>query len=229
MWIGYCCEGTDVPILHCLMCRLLGLPEEAVDHIEAPVRKGRGCTDVLRLVPNELKRFYTSCSIAAVIGIDNDGYRPCHYVHVRGGSASDPACPFCRLLETADRTRPTMQPVERFVAQFQWPIIISVPVQALEAWLLTALRLSGHGVGDLYAETRPETRADRDEMKRLFYGPGMVTDKSVENTALPLLRGLADVRAIANSSNSFREFAEQVDAARPGMEQCAQFLGGAHP
>lgn len=221
MWIGYCCEETDWPILHCLVCRLLGRAEESVDHDVALVRYSRGCTQVLALVPNELRRFYSCRSVAAVIGVDNDDYDPCHHMHESRGEPRNEGCPFCRLQQEAERTRERMVSVAGFVTKYEWPVIISVPVQAIEAWLLTARDLLGYPDGDRHAEQL----GDRDAMKRRLYPAGAAVGSAVSEVALPLLRALPDVREIGNYSRSFRALVEQVDSLKIRIAACAAFHG----
>ncbi len=106
-----------------------------------------------------------------------------------------------------------------FVGRHEWPVVVSVPVCAIEAWLLTAQALAGNVEGDLYAESL----SDRDAMKRRIYPSRARLGDAVEEVALPLLRALPDVRKIADYSRSFRLFVQQIDSLRDQMAACLAY------
>jgi hypothetical protein len=197
------------------LARLLAIPEAEIepDYINA---EGRGWSFVFDLMPKALRRFYGRCARFAVIGLDNDGnsdlvrsglpedpQRPRHWRHALG---SAPTCRCCQLHACAEATRPLLNwlPGKPGV---QWPILITVPVEMIEAWLLISLAFVDAGSGSLYAENEP-----RHGQKRQFYGKPAATQADVETRALPLLRTMTEenLATLETYSKSFAQFAEQV-------------------
>jgi len=88
-----------------------------------------------------------------------------------------------------------------------WPILIAVPVEMIEAWLLIAAAILDAGSGSLHAENEP-----RHGQKRKFYGKPEATKTDVEARALPLLRAMTaeNLSALETYSSSFAQFAKQV-------------------
>ena len=233
MVIGYLCEGWDHRIVHVLLCRLLAKAEPSLQALPFPVRYGLGWKQVVARVEPALKHFfYQHRAIACVVGVDNDGRQdldktgeaqsnasPRHWVHKEQDQQVHPQCRFCQLTRKAERVSSHLTP-GTFVPAHQWPVVICVPVEAIEAWLLTARKLI-RADGLLEAERRPGDR----QLKIQFYGSAVITGSMVEQEALPLLRSLAEIRDIARYSNSFHLFAQQVDNLRPKMQACAKCLG----
>jgi hypothetical protein len=91
---------------------------------------------------------------------------------------------------------------------------VCVPVEAIEAWVLVARGIVD-GDGSLLDA---ENRSAGTGLKELVYGAKQASKTRVRKKALPFLDGLADVRAIAEHSESFRLFVEQVDRAAPALK-----------
>jgi len=218
---GFHVEGNDHLILRALVAKMLPLPEEEiqVDFIDAP---GRGWNFVLGVIPKALSRFYGRCAQFAVVGIDNDGdvdldeaagnedpRHPRHENHP--GSAID-GCRYCNIAETVARLRPQLNWIEKKPGQ-DWPILIAVPVEMIETWLLI-----------LRGEPNIQRRR-RTIQKQRLYGKPVVTMADVMGIALPLVRSRtdADLETLSQMSASFRHFYNQIVAFRPticGVTDC---------
>jgi len=235
--IGYHCEGNDGPILHCLVCRLLGITEESIRPLLSEHRSGS--THVLSTVELVLDSFYLDLerrAVGAVVEVDNDGQvdlrgtgltqdpaRPRHWVHVREPDRHPSECQFCRLHRAVQQTLEATQDAADYVTAAAWPVVICVPTEAIESWLLIARGLTEPEANDLLdAESRPAGVG----LKRTFYGRDRASLSRVQSMALPLLRGMDDVRRIGDHSKSFRLFARQVLHLRRRIEAAAACLGG---
>jgi hypothetical protein len=217
--VGVHAEGWDHLILRGYLAKLLQMPEEdlVVDFIEA---LGRGWQFVEEFLPKALSRFYVNCAQLAVVAIDNDGNddllatgqtedsrRPRHWNHP---GAVSPECRFCRLSQVVANARTALNWLPQKPGSY-WPIIVTVPVEMIEAWLLIMQATLQPGHGSLHAE-----RELRHNQKRRFYGKPEPTRDDVETKALPLIR-LLDARQLASvraHSHSFDQFASQVDQER---------------
>jgi hypothetical protein len=235
MKIGYHCEGGDRPILHCLVCRLLNVPEDRVESC-AFAQRPQGYDKVVRDAPLALRVLYLQhWALAAVVAVDNDGHEdlrhtgqqqdpthPRHWVHPRKPERHPPDCRFCRLHCLARGTINALPETRGFVAPEAWPVVICVPTEELESWLLIARGLTDPKHQALLdAENRPAGV----QMKVDFYGSKRALLSRVKSRALPLLRDLADVTQIGRHSRSFRLFARQVLHLRRRMEAAALTLG----
>ena len=91
-------------------------------------------------------------------------------------------------------------------------MLIAVPVETIEAWLLASRAIRHPGQGSLRAEDKP-----RYILKREFYGRPAATERDVRTKALPLIREMNDrnLSSLKDYSQSFREFADQVERSRP--------------
>jgi hypothetical protein len=218
---GFHVEGNDYLILRALVAKVLPLPEDEiqVDFIDAP---GRGWSFVLELIPKALKRFYGQCAQFAVVSIDNDGdvdldeaavnedpRHPRHENH-RGSAVRD--CRYCTIAETVTRIRPQLNWIQKKPGD-NWPILIAVPVEMIETWLLI-----------LKGEPNVQRRR-RSIQKQRLYGKPVVTEADVLSTALPLVRSMtvAELVALTQKSASFRDFHDQITAFRSticGIADC---------
>ena len=92
-----------------------------------------------------------------------------------------------------------------------WPIVITVPVEMIESWLLATQAVVQPVSGSLHAES--EHRRDQ---KLRFYGRPEPTRQDVETVALPLIRALQPnhVALLRVHSRSFAQFADQLDHNR---------------
>ena len=231
--IGYHAEGHDHLILHYLLCQLLGCDPGTVQARPVERRTGkRG--DISGPARDALHRFYYGeWAIAGVLEIDNDGRvdlrqsgdpedpdHPRHWVHIDAGEQTAQNCRFCQLADVPARTCSGLR-AEGFVSGDEWAVIICVPTEAIEAWLLIAKGLTEPDNSLLDAEQRPAGAG----MKRNMYGIPRATMRKVKTMALPALQALSDVRDIARYSRSFRLFADQVSEVRPRIVAAAERLG----
>jgi hypothetical protein len=221
MLVGIFVEGNDWLIVHTLLAKLLAYDERSikVDRIDLP---GLGWTSILEGAEKTLRRFYNKCCNLAVIGVDNDGNRngeedpnhPRHWLHT---SSPHERCRQCALETLTERIRPALDWIPNKPGS-SWPILICVPVEAVESWLLVAQAIARPGHGSLHAENEV-----RSAQKQAFYGRPLATREDVEDTALPLLRSLSpeQILRLRTNSRSFDLFAEQVlaPAVRGGLAQ----------
>lgn len=218
--VGFNVEGSDVLILRALLERLLGLPEGGIEPDWIDV-SGRGWTFVLDNLSTALRRFYGQCAQLAVVGIDNDG--SCDLVH--NGQQEDPQhprhwnhqgprpdCRYCMLLELVAKTRGELTYIP-LKPGATWPIVVVVPVETIEAWLLElqAVVAPGTGAGLTRAEDRLRTT-----FKEQLYRQPVASRAGVEEVALPLIRSAttAQLATLRTRSKSFDDFARQVDLHR---------------
>jgi len=218
---GFHVEGHDHLILRAFVSKVLPLPEDdiQVDFIDAP---GRGWHFILEVIPKALKRFYGRCAQFAVIGIDNDGdvdldeasvnEDPRHPRHENHSGATVGDCRYCTIAETVAQIRPQLNWIGRKPGE-NWPILIAVPVEMIETWLLI-----------LKGEPNMQRRR-RSIQKQRLYGKPVVTMADVMGIALPLVRSRtdADLETLSQISASFSHFYNQIVAFRPticGVTDC---------
>ncbi len=218
--VGFHVEGTDALVLQAFLERLLGLPPSTIEPRRHEAASG-GCTDLLKTLPAALRDFRNAGCAAAIIAMDNDGdvdvrqnpevgedlKHPRHWKHDAGTTAT--RCRYCQLQEKLRTT--TAEKPELGEA----PVVIAVPTEMIEAWLLIAAELDKKHSGDLEAERLPKR-----QLKPAFYGSQYVTEAKVRDRALPLLTRLTNVQGIAAYSRSFALFAEQVNGARGAILSC---------
>jgi hypothetical protein len=216
---GFHVEGNDHLILHALVAKMLALPEAEIlpDFIDAP---GRGWKFILEFIPNALKRFYQQCAQFAVIGVDNDGNvdldqvagneDPQHPRHDNHPGETVAVCRHCMVVHVVARVRPQLNWIQNKPSA-TWPILIAVPVEMIETWLLTLQGRQG-------VHRRP-----RRVLKQLLYGKPVATRDDVTSVALPLVRAMtaADLANLTQASASFRNFHDQI------VEAQAVILGNA--
>jgi len=230
MLVGIHAEGWDHLILQAYLAKLLEVSEAdfKADFIDG---SGRGWRFVQEFLPKALKRFYGQCAQLAIVAQDNDGNldllnkgltedstRPRHWNHPNETSQT---CRFCRLQELVQHTRPELNWLPEKPGS-DWPIIITVPVEMIESWLLVTQALVLSGSGSLQAEME-----QRHAQKLRLYGKPEPTRHDVEITALPMIRALkpgqiADMRSY---SHSFAQFADQIATHRErilGSRDCWQ-------
>jgi len=215
--VGLLAEGNDHLILIAYLAKLLGVPE---DEIEPDVidGTGHGWEFVAKTVDRALRRFYGRCSQLAILSMDNDGNLdilaqggqedpryPRHWNHA--GQSEHPGCRRCFLQAGAENVRPSLNWLPRKPAD-RWPILVAVPVEAIEAWLLTTRAILAHGTGSMYAEQEL-----RSSLKQRMYGRPGASLNDVEEIALPLIRQLDpdQLLVLKAHSRSFADFAAQVD------------------
>lgn len=216
--VGILAEGNDHLVLLAYLAKLLGVPEEELDGGEPIGGGGHGWQFVLKLTSKALRRFYTECVQLVILSVDNDGNlnilekggqedprHPRHWLHA--GQGEHPECRHCLIRAEAEKTRPFLNWIDAKPPE-RWPILIAVPVEAIEAWLLTTWAILDHGAGSMCAEQEL-----RSTLKQRMYGrPGASLD-DVERIALPLIRRLDDdhLQVLKDHSRSFSDFATQVD------------------
>lgn len=221
MKIGYHCEGHDHLVLHCLICGLRGIPEGSATLLRTGLEP---CNDgqVRKLLPVAIKRLSLDRTSAVVVARDNDGCggTVCHKApgncakmrhshHAAAGEPRDNSCRWCQLAAAVESAKvrhggPTVAP------PFP-PVVICVPVETIEAWLLIARGLVENIPEYLGAEHWPGgCRPAGPKLKEMLYGRPGAGERLVNGVALPLLHRLPDVQAIGDHSESFRQFADQV-------------------
>lgn len=221
MLVGFHVEGWDYLILRAYLAKLLNLQEDEITP-DVVGGSGRGLDFVEQLIPKALKRFYAKCAQFAVIGMDNDGSRdlladglsedpeyPRHWVHSVESEYND-KCRWCRVYQRVAMVRPELNWLPKKPGS-QWPIVVVVPVEAIEAWLLISRAIVDPGQGSLHAEN--ELRRNQ---KLQFYGRPAATQDSVETIAVPMIRAMQNdqLGRLKQHSSSFRQFAEQIDEHR---------------
>jgi len=208
---GFHVEGSDHLILRALVAKVLVISEDdiQVDFIDAP---GRGWNFVLEFIPKALKRFYGQCAQFAVIGVDNDGNvdldqtglpeDPRHPRHANHGAAACGDCRYCMVSEIVGKVRPQLNWIPKKPG-FSWPILIAVPVEMIETWLL------------IIKGTPSIQRKPRSIQKQRLYGKPVATAADVRGIALPLVRSMTatGLAALRQESVSFRDFHDQITAA----------------
>lgn len=217
MRVGFHLEGWDHLIVRTFLARLLYLPEEEL-RVEQVEIGSRGWQSIVQVMPQALKRFYYSCIQFAVVGIDNDGNcdlvktgasedprRPRHWNHAEQHAD----CRYCRVMELVERTRPQLSGLSQKPAA-TWPVLVVVPVESIETWLLT-LRAIVAGQGGVYFE-----KELRQVLKQRFYGRPAAARQDVEDIALPLIRAatLEQLTSLRLACKSFDLFVAQLEAAR---------------
>ncbi|MCU0684000.1 MAG: hypothetical protein MUF34_17455 [Polyangiaceae bacterium] len=216
--VGFHVEGGDHLILRSFVASLLGVPESSIvpDWIDVP---GRGWQFVLKTLDATIRRFYGKCAQFAVIGIDNDGNddlthtgaqeapgHPRHWNH----PSLHPTCRFCQLEAAVAKTRSTLTPLPQKPPQ-TWPVVLAVPVETIEAWLLELQAIVDPRRGLSRAEDR-----SRRALKGLLSGKPFATKQDVERVALPLIRAAssAHLEELCARSKAFRLFAQQLRQSR---------------
>ncbi len=175
--VGLLTEGHDHLILHAYLAKLLDVPEGELepDVIDGT---GHGWQFVEQTIDRALRRFYGRCAQLAVLSMDNDGgvdirsaggqedpRHPRHWLHADQGLHQ--RCRWCLLHAGAEQTRPALNWLQSKPGD-RWPIVIAVPVEAIEAWLLATRAILVPGSGSLHAE-----QEGRGPLKRRMYGrPG---------------------------------------------------------
>ena len=222
--VGLLTEGHDHRILTVFLAKLLGIDEAEViaDVIDGP---GHGWQYVERNVDSALRRFYGQCDQLAVLSMDNDGNidlratgdaedlrHPRHWLHT--AQLSSPHCRWCVLKNLGEKTRIHLDWIAEKPGR-EWPILIAVPVESIEAWLLISQAILSHGKGSLHAE-----QENRSTFKSRFYGRPAATLQGVEVFALPLIRQLSldQIQTLRRQSQSFDNFATQVEQFREEIQ-----------
>lgn len=209
--IGFHLEGrTDDAVLHVLVARLLGVEREDIE-VDLDRTRAGGIDQLYASLPNAIEKFWFRDAVAVVVGVDNDGEdiqgeedprRPRHWGH---GSPDD-RCRYCRCVQAVERSL-ALLPRERADEVRQWPVIISVPVEALEAWLLEEAQV---------ADRRPHSPAEalpHSQLKTKLYGRPFPTKEDIEQIAIPIAEG-ADLDSLRQRSRSFDLFAGSVTRHR---------------
>ena len=172
---------------------------------------------VFESVEVALRRFYHKCAQFAVVGVDNDGnhdldgegisedpVRKRHWLHP--GEVDEANCRYCALLTQTNAVRPHLHWLPKKPGHL-WPIILAIPAEAIEAWLLVTKAILNPGEGSLRAE-----REQRHTLKQRFYGRPVATRRDVEDIALPMIRSMTmeHLEVLKDHAESFRQLSEQV-------------------
>lgn len=218
MLVGFVVEGWDHLILRAYLAKLLNRPENDLD-VDPVGGPGSGWHFVMEITPIALKRFYGKCADFAIIALDNDGnedlqakgltedpMHPRHWLHADQPIGAVPRCRWCSLETLVAATRPRLTWLTRKPGA-TWPVIVGVPVEALEAWLLISRAIVNPGHGSSNAEMEL-----RHQYKLRFYGRPAAARRDVEEIAVPLVRSMEadDLVVLRQHSMSFRQFADQV-------------------
>src|SRR5207245_2626066 len=108
---------------------------------------------------------------------------PRHWLHADQGQRAD--CRWCRLNTLAEATRPFLSWIANKPGH-SWPIVIAVPVESIEGWLLTTQAIVAPGSGSFHAE-----REARSSFKRRLYHRPEAREEDVQDVALPMIRQLS--------------------------------------
>ena len=221
--IGFHAEGWDHLILTAYLAKLLEIDEDDIkpDVID---RDNRGWLAILEIAPKALKRFYAKCAQCAILSVDNDGNvdltrsgaveDPRHPRHLNHLGESNDDCRQCQLEQIVERTRPGLTWIEAKDGA-TWPVVIAVPVEAIEAWVLTTRAIvRGSDAPSFHAEQLP-----RAVLKQRLYGRPYATKADAERVALPLIRELtsASIDSLCSHSQSFSLFRRQVVVHRDAI------------
>jgi hypothetical protein len=233
--VGFHVEGHDWLILRALLASILQVAEQdlAAERLDLlPL----GWQEVLEGIERALHKFYAMCAQLAVIGIDNDGNedlqrsgrtedarRPRHWNHAPN-THSD--CRHCQIQALAARIRPRLNWLPQKPGQ-TWPILVTVPVEMIETWLLIIRSVQVPGFGWHHAERMP-----RQSQKMAMYGRPEATQEDVESIALPYVRSLtaAALQSAMQHSRSLTLFVNDVQAIQRqilGPRDCWQAGDGA--
>lgn len=211
--VGFHVEGNDYLILRALAAKLLAIPEDDIVPVDIDT-SGRGWEFVLSFIPNALRRFYAQCAQFAIVGVDNDGNvdldlagvneDPNHPRHENHHGAALARCRYCEIMQAIAQVRPQLNWIPKKPGG-TWPILIAVPVEMIETWLLILRD------GNPSFQRRP-----RCVQKQLLYGRPVATRSEVLRVALPLVHNMTDDAAdgLARASPSFQNFSDQITAAR---------------
>ena len=212
--VGFHLEGTtDEAVFKVLLARLLGVSEEQLTVEVNPVR-AHGIGDFFSSLPKAIQKFWYLGASAVVVGVDNDGEnivgeedprRPRHWCH----DDRSERCRYCRCERAVERALACLRQV-RDLAPRAWPVVISVPVEALEAWLLEEAQVVGK------RQYRPAEGLPKSRLKTLLYGRPRPTAHDVRTIALPIAEG-ADLDSLRLRSRSFALFADAVLACRDAI------------
>lgn len=214
MLVGFLAEGWDHLILRAYVARLWQVDEETIEP-DVVGEAGHNWQSVIRTTPTALRRFYALNAVMAVIGIDNDGtvdllnagldqdpHHPRHWLHPDVPRFEN--CRSCRLRSVIETVVPslTWMPGRRA----EWPIVVAVPVECIEAWLPASQAIRQTGAGSMHSE-----RLARHGQKFRLYGKPAASRQDLERIALPFIRQLTadDLVVLRQYSRSFSQFADQ--------------------
>src|SRR5438128_5078922 len=211
MLIGFLLEGWDHLVVRAYLAKLLNISEE--DVVADPVGEGAGSgyEFVLSSVETALRRFYHKCAQVAIVGVDNDGNRdldgedlvedPRHRRHwLHPGEVDNIHCRHCRLAVEIAAVRPHLHWLP-WKPGNSWPIILVIPAEAIEAWLLITRAIVNPRQGSMNVE-----RQTRHTLKREFYGSYAATRRDVEEIAVAMIRSMTpdQIRALESQAGRFQ-------------------------
>lgn len=214
--VGIYCEGTDWMILNAFLCRILDRDPSDVEVISRFTRGG-GFKHLTGALPNFLHEFYNLCVTVVIVHADNDGKTdltrpgapsedPKHPRHANHPGKHVDECRYCMLVEKIEQTRPGLRYLPAKDGM-KWPVVVAVPVEAIESWLLTAEALAPGGTGNLRAEDLPGGMG----LKMALYKRPIVTTQDVQSRAVPLVQNPdLDLDRLAAYSPSFKLFRDSV-------------------
>ncbi len=224
MLVGFHVEGWDHLLYKALLANLLDIPEEEIFPDCIGIEKGtsgRGWGFIFNLLPKALHRFYHKCASLVIVGVDNDGNvdiqaegeiledpdNPRHWNHEVDYSEN---CRWCKINKIISNIRPKLNYIQNKPGN-RWPIIIAVPVEQVESWLLVIKSILDPGEGRMFAENEA-----RRKQKMQFWSKPAPNKEDVEKIALPLIRllNVDNIETLKQHSKSFANFSDQVAALR---------------
>ena len=206
-------DRTDDRILKIYLARLLGIDEDEL-LVELNEVRARGIGQLFASLPKAIQKFWHLRAAAVVVGVDNDGQNivgeedprhPRHWLHAEPNER----CRYCRTAQAVQRSLAVL--ARRHWAEARnWPVVISVPVEALEAWLLEDAQIAGR------RPFRPAESLPKTELKRRLYARPYPTREDIDGIAVPIAEQ-ADLDALRHSSRSFGLFARRVLECREAI------------
>lgn len=216
----FCESNTDSLILQALICRVLSKDTSEIQTSEI-LSRGGSFKSFCGAVPDVLRKLRKEDASVVVVCTDNDGKvdiskpnalpeDPKHPRHARHVGQVDENCRHCLLVKAVQDTLPRLGYPGR--VDSAPTVIVTVPVEAIESWLLTARALAGGPDGKyLRAEDLPAG----EKLKLALYGRPFVVTPDVESKAVPILNNTnLDLDQLAEYSPSFRLFLHALREAR---------------
>jgi hypothetical protein len=200
----FCVESDNDRVIYSRLVEKLAGEPIVIHKGEYAVREG-GFVPALMLAHRVTRNAFRAGADAVVLAVDNDGSESLHSSvnHLK----RDEHCRWCSLHFAANAAE-----VQRWAKAEgrSFEVIVGVPVQTLETWLLLANDYPFPGP----PEALGRDATGRASLKRALYGTPRPDSTLMRERALPLIERL-DVAAVLARSESFRHFAEQVAALRP--------------
>lgn len=214
--IGLHLEGAhDDEVFPILIGRLLGVEPHELHTVRYPNRAG-GWRAVFATLPAALRQLWQAAANGVLVAVDNGGTPQVvggvwrgDAAHPRHTAAHDDApeagCRHCQLQLAARRAAANLPP---YGAQHprDWPVVIAVPVEALESWLLWGADQVGRP-----RVARPEDLAES-ALKHKLYGR-LPRRRDLLRVAIPIVERM-DLEGLRRDVPSFAQFADALERNR---------------